>query len=137
MNKHSQEEKNQSQFWQETCYSNLTSRNCVYMFTSEIVCLLASQFTMKSQTMQVSGMFSVVNGTITTNQYSDPTKGRQKPAEFYQMKISFKSSNKYSRVWYLGIACKAFDVSRLRNHCSRWHWCKNLFIHPNERQCRI
>lgn len=48
---------------------------------------------MKSQTMQVSGMFSVVNGTITTNQYSDPTKGRQKPAEFYQMKISFKSSN--------------------------------------------
>lgn len=76
------------------------------MFTSEIVCLLASQFTMKSQTMQVSGMFSVVNGTITTNQYSDPTKGRQKPAEFYQMKISFKSSNKYSRVWYLGIACK-------------------------------
>lgn len=73
---------------------------------------------MKSQTMQVSGMFSVVNGTITTNQYSDPTKGRQKPAEFYQMKISFKSSNKYSRVWYLGIACKAFDVSRLRNHCS-------------------
>lgn len=54
------------------------------MFTSEIVCLLACQFTMKSQTMQVSGKFSVVNGTITTNQYSDPTKGRQKPAEFYQ-----------------------------------------------------
>lgn len=82
------------------------------MFTSEVVCLLACQFTMKSQTVQVSGVFSVVNGTITTNQYSDATKGRQKPAEFYQMNISFKSSNKYSRVRYLGIACKAFDVLR-------------------------
>lgn len=75
------------------------------------------------------------------NNYNESIfRSHQRPTEtcgILPMKISFKSSNKYSRVWYLGIACKAFDVSRLRNHCSRWHWCKNLFIHPNERQCRI